>query len=486
MTELARSAERLRGGRCLVVGDVMLDEYVFGRVSRISPEAPIPVVHVDEEMSRLGGAANVACNLHSLGCEVRLLGVVGDDRAGRHVRSLATGAGVIDALMSVPRRPTISKTRVIAGVQQVVRFDREDTMELPDEAAAELVARAGREMRDGSADVLVLSDYAKGTLGHEVCRRLIALAREHRLPVIVDPKGRDYARYQGATMITPNMSELRDAVGLPHAGREELLERGQVLRGRLGLTQLVLTEGSGGMSLLDASGARRFPAHRREVFDVSGAGDTVVAVLAAAVAARVDIDIACRLANVAAGVVIGHVGTSPLDADEFTATLEAGEGGAPTGVYSLGDLQRCVRDWRTRGEKVVFTNGCFDLLHAGHLSSLEAARREGERLVVAINSDRSVARLKGPGRPVNREQDRARVLAALSAVDAVCVFDDETPLDVIRTLRPDVLAKGADYRVEDVVGAEDVQSWGGRVVLLDLVTGLSTTELVARIESRVR
>jgi D-beta-D-heptose 7-phosphate kinase / D-beta-D-heptose 1-phosphate adenosyltransferase len=366
----------------------------------------------------------------------------------------------------------------------VVRFDREDTLVLQDEVTDELVARVERNLRDESTDVLVLSDYAKGTLGHEVCRRLISLAREHRVPVIVDPKGRDYARYHGATMITPNTAELRDAVGLPDARREELLERGQALRSRLALTRLVLTEGSGGMSLLDASGARRFPARRREVFDVSGAGDTVVAVLAAALASRVDIDIACQLANVAAGLVIGHVGTSPLNAEEFRATLEAGEGGIPTGVYSLGDLAQRVRNWRTRGEKVVFTNGCFDLLHAGHLSSLEAARREGERLVVAINSDRSVARLKGPGRPVNREQDRARVLAALGAVDAVCVFDDETPLEVIRALRPDVLAKGADYHIEDVVGAEDVQSWGGRVVLLDLVTGLSTTELVRRIESR--
>ena len=485
MTELARSAEQLRGGRCLVVGDVMLDEYVFGRVSRISPEAPIPVVHVDEEMSRLGGAANVACNLRSLGCEVRLLGVVGDDRAGRNLKFLVTGAGVMDDLLSVPRRLTISKTRVIAGVQQVVRFDREDTMALQDEATDELVARVERDLRGGLADVLVLSDYAKGTLGHEVCRRLISLAHEHQVPVIVDPKGRDYARYQGATMITPNMSELRDALGLPDAGREEVLEHGQALRSRLALTRLVLTEGSGGISLLDASGVRRFPAHRREVFDVSGAGDTVVAVLAAAMAAGVNIDIACQLANVAAGLVIGHVGTSPLNADDFRATLEAGEGRLPTGVHSLRDLQQRVRDWRTRGEKVVFTNGCFDLLHAGHLSSLEAARREGERLVVAINSDRSVQCLKGPGRPVNREADRARVLAALGAVDAVCIFDDETPLEVIRTLRPDVLAKGADYRIEDVVGAEDVESWGGRVVLLDLVTGLSTTELLQRIESRV-
>jgi D-beta-D-heptose 7-phosphate kinase/D-beta-D-heptose 1-phosphate adenosyltransferase len=333
-----------------------------------------------------------------------------------------------------------------------------------------------------AVDVLLLSDYAKGVLSGDLCARLIAAGAARGVPVLVDPKGRDFGRYRGATVLTPNRVELALATGVDAADLDGLLRRAASLRAELGLEVLVLTLGELGMALVAEGGTTRVPALAREVFDVSGAGDTVIATMAAGRAAGLDPLDTAHLANLAAGVVVGHRGTAAITAGELAAAI-AGEAALEQAakVQGLAGMQARVAQWRAGGERIVFTNGCFDLLHVGHVTYLERARRHGQRLVVGLNSDRSVRALKGPRRPLIGEQDRARVLAALAAVDGVVLFDEATPIELIRALRPDVLAKGADYREEDVVGAAEVKGWGGQVVLVPLVADQSTTGIVARL-----
>ncbi|MBK1701503.1 D-glycero-beta-D-manno-heptose 1-phosphate adenylyltransferase, partial [Thiococcus pfennigii] len=329
---------------------------------------------------------------------------------------------------------------------------------------------------------LVLSDYAKGVLAGPLCAELIGRARALGIPVLVDPKGRDFDRYAGATLITPNRAELALATDVPGDDQPGLLRAGERLRARLGLATLVVTLSEQGLALIDATGSDLIPAVAKEVFDVSGAGDTVIATFAAGLAAGLGVRDTAHLANLAAGVVVGKVGTAAIDRAELLAALadEAALGQAAK-VCTLPAAIEQVRRWQAAGERVVFTNGCFDLLHVGHVTYLEQARRYGRRLVVGLNTDRSVRALKGPERPLIGEADRARVLAALAAVDAVVLFDEPTPLALIEALRPDVLAKGADYREEDVVGAREVKTWGGQVVLVPLVAGRSTSGIVDRL-----
>lgn len=478
--------EALRGGlgqhRVLVVGDVMLDRYLWGRVSRVSPEAPVPVLHLERETEVAGGAANVARNLAGLGVQVALAGVTGDDPERAALLGLLAADGIDTGdLLIAADRGTVTKTRVIGNHQQMLRIDQERAVPLMQADRERLLAAVTRHIPGLNA--LLISDYAKGVLSAEVCTTLIAAARDAGVPVVVDPKGKDFSRYAGASLITPNRGELALATGTDPNDRDALVAAGARLRQGLGLDLLALTLSEQGMVLFDARGIRDIPAVAREVFDVSGAGDTVIATFAAGLAAGLGHLDTAHLANLAAGVVVGHVGTAPITSTELLAAIcneQALEQGAK--VRDLAGTLEQIRRWRANGELVVFTNGCFDLLHVGHVSYLERARRYGHRLVVGLNTDASVRALKGPERPLIREDDRARVLAALASVDAVVLFDEATPLKLIEALRPDVLAKGADYREADVVGAAEVKSWGGRVVLVPLVADRSTSGIIRKVQ----
>ena len=471
--------------RVLVVGDLMLDVYLWGEVDRISPEAPVPILRLVRRTETPGGAGNVLLNLASLGLETVAAGFIGDDEAGRRLRRLLEDAGVATDAVVSGGRATITKTRVIGGHQQMIRIDEESSAAVP-EADLERLMEAVRSRLEDRLAAVILSDYGKGALPERVCRGLISEARRHGVPVLVDPKGRDFRKYARATALTPNRHELELAAGLDASAEPALRDAGRRLRAELELDFLVVTRGEQGISIVDEQGVRDFPAVAREVFDVSGAGDTVIATLAAGMAAGLDRDDALNLANLAAGVVVGKVGTTPIRPGELLDALLGEHLAEQTHKISEPDaLEQQVALWRARGERIVFTNGCFDLLHVGHVTLLALARRQGDRLVVGLNTDRSVRALKGETRPVITQGDRARVLAGLASVDAVVLFDEDTPLRLIESLQPDVVVKGGDYDESQVVGADLVKSWGGRVVLIPLVEGRSTTGILAAGQARL-
>ena len=479
----ASAIEAVRDRRVVCIGDVMLDRYVSGRVDRISPEAPIPVLHAESECEMLGGAGNVARNLARLGVQVRLLGTVGSDADGATIERLAGESGIATGLARSAERPTTVKTRFVAGNQQMLRVDREMAGALADEAEAALVAETTCALDD--ADAVVVSDYAKGTLTPRVLATLLAAARERGLPVAVDPKGRDYDRYRGATVVTPNLRELADVTGAPVAGDAAVAGAGRHLIARHAFAAVIATRSQEGMSLVERETVEHYRARAREVYDVSGAGDTVVAVVGACLAGGVPLRQAARLANLAGGIVVAKRGTAVVTPDELVeAALGEELAGGLHKVLTREGARVRVRAWREAGLRVGFTNGCFDLLHPGHVALMTQARAACDRLVVGLNADASVRRLKGEGRPVQDEGARAAVLAALADVDAVVVFEEDTPLTLIEALRPDVLVKGADYTREQVVGGDLVESWGGRVVLAQLAEGHSTTRTVGRIAGR--
>lgn len=462
----------------LVVGDVMLDQYVWGEVERISPEAPVPILRAAFREEKPGGAGNVAMNLAGLGASVTLVGFAGGDREQASLQEQLLAAGIEPRLITVPGVPTTSKLRILSGHQQMMRVDVEETASFSPDAYRQLLSRALSEI-DGCMAV-VLSDYAKGTLTEQVCQSIIREARNRQIPVLVDPKARSFARYRGATAVCPNRNELATATGEVTNDLDRLLKAGKALLDPLNLRFMAVTLGEKGIALVQPGSEFHAPAVTRQVFDVSGAGDTVVAVLALAAACDVPPEAAVQLANLAAGIVIGKVGTVPIQQEELLGVLSAQR---PTAmdekVLLLEQLISRVAAWRSSGQQIVFTNGCFDILHIGHIRLLEEARRRGDRLLVGVNSDDSVRRLKGPMRPVIGERERARVLAALSAVDAVVIFTESTPLRLIESIRPDVLVKGGDYTEEMVVGASEVRAWGGRVELIPLLEGISSTRLIA-------
>ncbi len=482
------------GRHVLVVGDLMLDRYLWGEVSRISPEAPVPVVRLLRETENGGGAANVALNLANLGIHTSMIGWMGEDSEGHRLREILKGVGVdTQGIQTVPGRPTITKTRIIGGHQQMLRLDLEETRPLDKGTLAACLRGARRVLeRVPAPHAVLLSDYGKGVLTEEICQALIQAARAAGIPILVDPKGMDYRKYRGATVITPNRRELIEAVAaqeqtlLPGDDLNRLLAAGERLRAALSIDLLAVTLSEQGIALLEADKMpRRIPAMAREVYDVSGAGDTVISTLAAGFAARLEPLDALHLANLAAGVVVAKVGTTPIARVELLAALSGQESLAQSDkIGSLETAQSRIEQWRLRGEPIVFTNGCFDLLHAGHVTYLEKARQLGKRLVVGLNTDRSVRALKGPARPIIHEMDRARVLAAMASVDLVILFDEETPLSLIRAVRPDILAKGADYSENQVVGGEEVKGWGGRVALVPLVEGRSSSRILAHIQGR--
>jgi D-beta-D-heptose 7-phosphate kinase / D-beta-D-heptose 1-phosphate adenosyltransferase len=468
-----------RRKRVLVIGDVMLDRYIWGNVERISPEAPVPVVSALDRSERPGGAANVAMNLAGLGAEAWLFGFCGNDADQAALEPLLAASGVESHLTMVPGHPTTAKLRILSGRQQMLRLDTERTDGYPEEAYAVLLAAAEAALDGASA--VVLSDYAKGVLSETVCQRVIGAARRRSVPVLVDPKQKDLRRYRGATTICPNRAELAAATGAAVQDQGALLAAGQRLAAELDVEYLTATLSEKGIAVLRRDSQYMAPARARQVFDVSGAGDTVMATLALGLSSGLEIETTVQLANVAAGIVVGKVGTAPVSRDELLISLTPEiELDAREKVLTLEHLKVRAAAWRSAGEKIVFTNGCFDLLHIGHVTLLEDARREGDRLVVGINSDASVSELKGPTRPIVGERDRARILAALAAVNAVVVFGEPTPMNLILSLRPDVIVKGGDYNESTVVGAREVRSWGGRVKIVPIVEGFSTTRLIAK------
>ncbi len=480
-TSLISLVARLKGQRVLCIGDVMLDRFVYGDVSRISPEAPVPVCLVTHEVSMLGGAGNVVRNLDALGAEVDFVAVVGDDPAGAEVGRLLDGLGSVDSgLIADPGRHTTIKERFIAGVQQLLRVDRE-AVEPVSAAISDQVKQRARAIL-ARAGAVVVSDYGKGLLGDDSIAGLIAAARKAGRPVVVDPKGTNFRRYAGAFLVTPNRRELGEASRMPVRTDEEIVAAARHIADDCRIDNVLVTRSGDGMTLVGSDAVHHLPAEAREVFDVSGAGDTVVATIAAALAGGVPLLDAARLANVAAGIVVGKVGTAVAYPDDIADAVQRHDLHTP-GEHKLLGLPAAldrIAGWRRRGDRVGFTNGCFDLIHPGHVALLAKARAACDRLVVGLNADDSVRRLKGPTRPVQNETSRAAVLGSLASVDLVVLFGDDTPVALIEAIRPDLLVKGADYTIDRVVGADIVQSYGGRVMLVDLEEGHSTTATIAR------
>jgi len=461
----------LRQVRALVVGDIMLDRYWYGEAQRISPEAPVPVVHVTGEEERLGGAGNVAANILALGGCAAVVALVGDDAAGLRLAELLGDRGCESALVSLSGAATVAKLRVIARHQQLIRLDFEQDLRACPEP--ELIERFEAQLPD--CGVVVLSDYGKGALADP--QALIQRARTAGKPVVVDPKREDFAAYRGATLVTPNLRELQAAAG-PGVSDWELASNGRRLMDEAGIENLLVTRSERGMTLLTRDAEPlHLPARAREVFDVTGAGDTVVAAMAAAMAAGLTLPEAAALANAAAGLAVGKLGTATVGIAELARELAASA--SPLhGVLSEARLLELVHQARSRGETLVMTNGCFDLLHPGHVGYLEQAASLGDRLVVAVNDDVSARRLKGPGRPVNPLEQRMAVLAGLRSVDWVVSFSEDTPERLICQVGPDFLVKGGDYRPEEIAGNECVRRRGGEVVVLDYVQGCSTSAVI--------
>ncbi|MDE0980671.1 MAG: bifunctional D-glycero-beta-D-manno-heptose-7-phosphate kinase/D-glycero-beta-D-manno-heptose 1-phosphate adenylyltransferase HldE [Gammaproteobacteria bacterium] len=461
--------------KLLVIGDVMLDRYLHGAASRISPEAPVPVVQVGNQEDRPGGAGNVALNIAALGSAATLIGVVGKDDNAQDLESRLTAAGVYCEFLKSEDKPTITKLRVISQHQQLIRLDFEEKFDEKDVADLQSLAKSLLP----SAQVLVLSDYAKGAL--QDVAALIELARKQNIPIIVDPKGTDFKKYRGSTLITPNFSEFEAVVGTC-ANEEELVKKGLKLMSDLELQAMLITRGEHGMTLLlPDSEELHLPARAREVFDVTGAGDTVISVLASALAAGDSLADATGIANLAAGLVVGKLGTAAISGPELRRAILA-EQDSGMGVMTAEQLNIAVHDAKAHGEKIVFTNGCFDIIHAGHVGYLSEAKKLGDRLVVAINADDSVSRLKGAGRPINPVDRRMAVLDGLEAVDWVVNFEEDTPEALLKSLQPDILVKGGDYSLEQVVGGEYVLSYGGEVKALEFLDDCSTSAIVEKMK----
>jgi D-beta-D-heptose 7-phosphate kinase/D-beta-D-heptose 1-phosphate adenosyltransferase len=455
----------------LTVGDLMLDQYWFGPTTRISPEAPVPVVNVKGTTARAGGAANVAVNLASLGVKAVLVGVTGSDAAGRTLRELLTESGIETDFVESPTRPTITKLRVLSSNQQVIRLDTEDIFDVKDIQPLSQIL----ETRLPATKVCILSDYAKGTLA--AAPEIMSLCRDHDVTVLVDPKGRDFTRYRGASVLTPNFREFQAVVGRVQDD-EQLVDRGQALCAELDLGALVVTLSERGMVVIrDEQPPLFLPTRVREVFDVTGAGDTVIATIAAALASGNSLDEAATLANLAAGLVVRKIGVATVTPSELRLALhEHGLGGR--GMLDRLDAPIIADEARARGERIVMTNGCFDILHTGHVAYLEEAKNLGDRLIVAVNDDASVTRLKGDGRPITPLEDRMAVLAGLAAVDWVVSFSEDTPADIISEILPDVLVKGGDYAPDAVAGGDIVRANGGTVEILSFREGRSTSAMI--------
>ena len=464
--------------KILVVGDVMLDRYLYGDTSRVSPEAPVPVVHLNKTDYKPGGAANVALNVTALGIRSKVVGLVGNDEAATLLRKSLLAVGIEDGLIVLDDAVTVSKSRVISRHQQLIRLDEEDGFALFNHG--ELLEMVEQQLSDTA--VLILSDYNKGTIS-PILQPIIQLAKKHQVPVLVDPKATDFSLYAGATLLTPNMSEFEAAVGKCQDDAE-MLEKAAELIEQCELQAMLITRSEKGMSLVrDKETVMHLPAQVRDVFDVTGAGDTVIAVLAAMIAQGNDFEAAARAANVAAGIVVGKLGAASVSYQELSRAMQAkqGEVNTESRVVTETELLSSVADAKVRGERIIMTNGCFDILHAGHVRYLQQARNMGDKLIIAVNDDDSVRKLKGESRPVNTLANRMQLLAALEMVDWVVAFTEETPERLICSVLPDTLVKGGDYKPKDIAGYDCVVDNGGEVVVLDYHDGLSTSNTIQAI-----
>lgn len=473
-------AEKIKEIKIAVIGDVMLDRYFQGEVKRISPEAPVPVTRITKISSVLGGAANVAANLAHLECKVFMGGVTGDDDNRLLLEKLMDEAGIdYQGLLKNEHRKTITKLRVLGGKQQMLRMDFEETGDLKPEEIVYLRQWLA-DLLDKGLDGIIVSDYAKGVCSDDFCQWVIAQGKAYDIPVLIDPKGADWNKYSGCDFITPNLKEMCEAAGCQCENEDtEVVKMAQNACLKFNIKNVVVTRSERGMSLVNAKQVLHSPATAIEVFDVSGAGDTVAATLLAGVAGKLDLSDAIFMANRAAGIVVAKVGTYPVHRDELLKDLLAEERklGRAYRTLSWEEIASLAATWRACGEKIVFTNGCFDILHVGHVTYLEKARNLGKHLIVGLNTDASVKRLKGDTRPLVHELDRARVLAALACVDAVVLFKQDTPAELIKIIQPDILVKGGDYKPEEVVGRE----YAGEVRIIDFEDGYSTTGVVEKI-----
>jgi D-beta-D-heptose 7-phosphate kinase/D-beta-D-heptose 1-phosphate adenosyltransferase len=472
---------KVKGIKALVIGDLMLDEYLWGKAERISPEAPVQVVDVLREDLRLGGAGNVVNNLHSLGCKVSVCSVIGDDENGALLKRIFEEMSVeTDALFEGTKRTTGKKTRVMAAHQQIVRIDRE-TKDFIDEPSEDSII-SYLETKGCDFSLFVVSDYLKGVLTPKVLKSVIEVGKRCGIPVVIDPKGSDFSKYRGATLLTPNRKEAELASGIAIFDETSLGLAAEKLLEELELSALLITRSEAGMSLFRPSEEPlHIPTVAREVYDVTGAGDTVISVLSLGIAGGVSLEDSARLANTAAGVVVGKLGTSKLTPREIMDEIGREHLDTDIKIKNLDSLLEVISVERSKGKKIVFTNGCFDLLHVGHVKYLQKARSFGDILILGLNSDASIRRLKGEKRPLICEAERAHILAALDCIDYVVIFESDTPLELIQVFKPDILVKGGDYTLEGVVGHEIVESYGGRVELVTFVDGKSTTNIIEKV-----
>ena len=472
-TRLAARMLSFQGSSIMVVGDVMLDRFVDGAINRISPEAPVPILEKTEDSVMPGGAANVAINLAGLGCEVRLLSVTGSDAAGLTLAQLLGSNLAIDFHQIVDHdRPTTTKTRFRANKQQILRVDNEVTRPISDDTASQLLSSFAESLP--GVNLIVLSDYAKGVLAPDVIARIADMAKQANIPVVTDPKLADFSVYAGTDLLTPNLSELKSATPIAGDGLEDIAAAATQLAISHDIGAILVTLSARGMLLANADGSwEHDPTRAREVFDVSGAGDTVIAMIAAVMSGGGTVADAVRIANIAAGVVVGKVGTATASPGEILAMA-----GPTTPELDLSDLAARCASWRADSKRIGFANGCFDLLHPGHLHLLTAASQSCDRLIVGLNSDASVKRLKGEDRPVQSDLQRAAIISSLPMVAGVAVFEENTPLDLITALQPDIIFKGGDYRPEDVVGGDVAAARGGEVVIIPTLGSHSSTALI--------
>lgn len=478
-------AEKIQNLKIAVIGDVMLDRYFYGEVKRISPEAPVPVTKINSIKSVLGGASNVAANLAHLDCKVYMGGVTGDDDNRVLLEKLMDDAGIDHSgLVRSAERKTITKLRVLGGSQQMLRLDFEETGDLTP-IEIEQLSQWLEGLLDDGLDGIIVSDYAKGVCSDNFCQWVIKQGHAYNIPVLIDPKGADWTKYSGCDFITPNLKEMCEAAGCQRDNEDDaVVEMARIARDKFQIKNVVVTRSERGMTLVNDNQVLHSPATAIEVFDVSGAGDTVAATLLAGAAGKLELEDAVYMANRAAGIVVAKVGTYPVHRDELLKDLLTEERKQGRGYRTLSwqEIASLAATWKACGEKIVFTNGCFDILHVGHVTYLEKARNLGKHLIVGLNTDASVRRLKGETRPLVHEMDRARVLAALACVDAVVLFDQDTPTELIEKIRPDILVKGGDYKPEEVAGRE----YAGEVKIIEFEDGYSTTGVVEKIAQMVK
>lgn len=474
---------KFRGLRVVVVGDIMLDRYITGNVERVSPEAPVPVLKVSEEFQSPGGAANVALNLKAMGAKVTLIGVTGTDREGDLLIDEIKSSGIsTTGILRDKSANTTVKTRLIASNQQIVRIDKESVQEISPQAEKSVIQKVENAFKSDPG-AIIISDYAKGALTDRVLKNIIKLARKKRILTVVDPKGTDFTKYSGADVLTPNKGEAEAASGAKITDDKSLIQAARNIIKLSGSNAVLITRGRDGVSFMKKGGKLgTVSSEAKDVYDVTGAGDTAVSVFTLAYAVSKDLGESVKLANSAAGIAVGKLGASQVDTGELEYSL-SNLGGPVSKIYSRENLAKKLSAHRSNGDQVVFTNGCFDLFHTGHLKLLTEAAALGDALVVAINSDSSVKRLKGKGRPFVNESDRARLLTALDCVTYLTVFSEDTPLELIKKLKPDVLVKGGDYNAEDIVGGEFVRKNGGSVETIPLVDGISTTSIAGKIKN---